>query len=314
MGRYTLLLIVVVEYLVFALFKPEVFFNPRTLVTVLSADSPLLIATLGLTLTLVIREFDLSVGGIIVLANVVVASTVLNLGFGVVEAVLLALAAAALVGLVNGLLVVYLGLNSFIVTLAMGTLLAGFASLFAGNTILSSVPKALGEFTRTPFLGIPLVFYYSIILAVILWYLYELTPVGRHLYFIGDNAEVARLSGIATRRYRLLAFVASAFISGIAGVLVAGSLGSADPSAGPSYLLPAFAAAFLGATAVKIGKFNVWGTVIASYLVIVGVTGLAILGLGGWVQSAFNGGALLLAIIAARLVGMLGRSKTKKGN
>jgi ribose transport system permease protein len=100
---------------------------------------------------------------------------------------------------------------------------------------------------------------------------------------------------------RSLAFVASAGIVGFAGLLQAGSLGSADPSAGPSFLLPAFAAAFLGATAVHVGRYNVWGTVIASYLLITGVTGLAVLGLSGWVQDAFNGTALLVAITAARL-------------
>ena len=300
-SRFTLLFIVIAEYLLLSAMKPEVFLNPRTLQTILSSNAPLLIATLGLTLTLVIKEFDLSIGGVIVLSNVLIASTTLHLGFDVFTAVITALIASAIIGLANGLLVVYLGLNSFIVTLAMGTLLAGLATLLSGSTILSGVPPALGAFTITPLFGIPLVVYYAFGIALIMWYIYEFTPAGRYLYFIGDNTEVARLSGIPTQHYRLLVFIASSTIAGIAGILVAGSLGSADPSAGPSYLLPAFAAAFLGATAIKIGKFNAWGTVIASYLVVTGVTGLAILGLGGWVQATFNGITLLLAITAARI-------------
>ena len=103
-------------------------------------------------------------------------------------------------------------------------------------------------------------------------------------------------------RLRFGAFIASGSISAIAGIFTAGQLGAADPSVGPNFLLPAYAAAFLGATTIKPGRFNAWGTVVALYLLVTGVTGLELLGTSSWVQEMFNGAALLIAVTFARFV------------
>jgi ribose transport system permease protein len=301
LARFTLLVVVVLEYLVFAAFRPEAFFNLNTITTIVSVQAPLLILTLGMTLVLVIGEFDLSVGATLVMANVMVAALSANYGVPILLAAVIALVTGLVIGLLNALLVVRIGLNSFIATLGTATLLTGFAAALAGSTIVSNVPEVLTDIAGTRVFRLPLVVYYALVLAVVLWYLYEYTPLGRYLQFVGGNTEVARLAGVRTNRVKTLAFVGTALIAAFAGLMQAGTLGSADPSAGPSFLLPAFAAAFLGATAIKVGRFNVWGTVIASYLLVTGVTGLSLLGLTGWVQDAFNGGALLTALVAARL-------------
>lgn len=297
---YTLLLVLVLEYLIFAAFRPNVFFGTQALTAILSSQAPLLIGTLGLTLTLIVREFDLTLGATLVFTNVLVAVLTAKMGLSLTAAVPLALLAGTAIGVLNAILVVGLGIDSFIATLGMSTLLTGIGLWIAGSTIVSNVPDTLVAIVGTRILGLPLVVYYAFAIALVLWYVLTHLPVGRYMYFVGSNAEVARLAGINSRRIRAGAFIVSAFIFAFAGVMQAGTVGAADPTAGPSFMLPAFAAAFLGATAVKVGKFNIWGTMIASYLLFTGITGLALLGFTGWVQNAFNGAALLVAVIAAR--------------
>ena len=146
--------------------------------------------------------------------------------------------------------------------------------------------------------------YLAFVLVIALWYVYEHTPLGRALFFVGEGREAARLVGLRVDRLRFGAFVASGVISAGAGIVTAGQLGAADPSVGPSFLLPAYAAAFLGATTIKPGRFNAWGTVVALYLLVTGVTGLELLGSSSWVQEMFNGVALLIAVTFARFVAL----------
>jgi ribose transport system permease protein len=297
---YTLLAVLVFEYFVFVAIRPETFLSTDALKTILSSQAPLLIATLALTLTLIVKEFDLSIGANLVFVDVLVAALTVNHGMPLVPALVVSMLCGTLVGVVNALLVVGLGIDSFIATLGMSTLLAGISLWAAGSTIISNVPPELVTVAGTQVLGVPLAVFYAFALAFLLWFVYNHRPVGRYLYFVGANQEVARLAGVPAKRIKAGAFVVSAFIVGFAGLMQAGTVGSADPSAGPTFMLPAFAAAFLGATAVKMGKFNIWGTMIASYLLFTGITGLALLGQTGWVQNAFNGTALLIAVVAAR--------------
>ena len=300
-ARYTLLLVLIAEYGVFCAIKPKSFTSLPILQTILSGQTPLLVATLALTLTLVINEFDLSLGANLVMADVLMAALPGKTGLPTAAVVPIVLGVSVLVGVVNAVLVVGLEINSFIATLGVSTALTGLAEYLSGSTILSNISPGLQKFAGADWLGFPLAFWYLVLIVLLLWVLYEYTPVGRYLYFIGSNRDAATFSGIPTSAYRTFAFVGSALLIGFAGLLQAGTLGSADPSAGPSFLLPAFAAGFLGATAVKVGRFNAWGTVIAAYLLVTGITGLATLGLSGWVQDAFDGGALLVALVTARL-------------
>lgn len=151
------------------------------------------------------------------------------------------------------------------------------------------------------FLGIPLAFYYGIALGLALFYVFEFMPIGRRLLFVGRGRAVARLSGIRVARMRFGAFAAAGVISAFAGVLYVGTLGSADPTSGLSFLLPAFAAAFLGATTIQPGRFNPLGTIAAVYFLVTGITGLQLLGVQTFVQQLFYGGALVLAVALSQL-------------
>ena len=135
-----------------------------------------------------------------------------------------------------------------------------------------------------------------------IYYVFDYTAAGKRLLFVGTGRDVARLSGIRVGRLRVGALVSEGFLAALAGVVYAGTSGSADPTSGASYLLPAFAAAYLGTTTIKPGRSNPWGAVIAAYFLIAGVTGLAILGINSWVQDVFYGGALIVAVVMSQLV------------
>jgi ribose transport system permease protein len=162
-------------------------------------------------------------------------------------------------------------------------------------------------------LGIPLSFYYGLALCVGVWYVLEHRPVGRRLLFVGRGRSVARLSGVRVARIRFGALVASAALAGLAGVLYAGTIGGADPSSGATFLLPAFAAAFLGATSIVPGRFNPWGAFVAVYFLVTGVTGLQLLGADSYVQQLFYGGALILAVALSRVAGEITRGESSAG-
>jgi ribose transport system permease protein len=217
-------------------------------------------------------------------------------------AVLLALAMGAVVGLINGAFVVIFGIDSFIVTLGTGTFLGGVVLAISNSETFAGISSALTDpVVVERFLGIPLAFYYGLALVIVLWYFLEYTALGRRLLFVGRSRSVARLSGIRVGRMRWGALVASATIAAGAGVLYAGITGAADPVSGASFLLPAFAAAFLGATSIVPGRFNPWGSFIAVYFLVTGITGLTLFGIQSWVQDMFYGGALVLAVTFSQI-------------
>ena len=149
--------------------------------------------------------------------------------------------------------------------------------------------------------GIPYAFYYALAAALVMWYIFDYTPLGRKLLFVGRGREVARLNGIAVNKGRVGALVMSGVLASGAGILYAGVLGSADPYSGLNFLLPAFAAAFLGATTIQPGRFNPWGTLVAVYFLATGITGLSMLGIPLWVTNVFNGGALIAAVTISQI-------------
>jgi ribose transport system permease protein len=217
--------------------------------------------------------------------------------------VLIALAIGLMVGVVNGFVTVVFGIESLIVTLGMGAFVAGLTLWISNSNTVSGISQNLvNPVVVWRFLGIPVEFYYALGVALILGYTMQFVPVGRRLLMIGRGREVARLSGMHVNRIRFMAFVCSGGIGAVAGVLFAGTSGAADPSSATGLLLPAFAAAFLGATAVFPGRFNVPGTLIAVYFLVTGITALQLLGAQTYVQNLFYGGALVGAVVFSQLV------------
>jgi ribose transport system permease protein len=165
-----------------------------------------------------------------------------------------------------------------VVTLGSGAFVSGLVFWMSDSNTIGGVSETLSDAVIVrELLGIPLSFFYGLALCIAIWYVLEYRPIGRRLLFVGRGRNVARLSGVRVERVRFGALVASAAVGGLAGVLYAGTIGGADPSSGTSFLLPAYAAAFLGATSIVPGRFNPWGSILAVYFLVTGVTGLQLL-------------------------------------
>jgi ribose transport system permease protein len=299
-NRYGLVLAWIVVIVIFSSMRPSTFPTTANFQNIFGSQAVLLILTTGLLVPLMAGEFDVSIGGVLSVSLVLTGYLNIVHGWPVGLTICVVLACGVLIGLVNALFVVGLGLNSFVVTLGTGTLLTG-AGMGINNVTVSGISDPLVQAARHQALGLPLAFYYGLALVLVCWYVFTYMPVGRALYFVGAGQEVARLAGVSVHRIKAGSFVASAAIATFAGVILAGVLGGADPNTGASYLLPAFAAAFLGATAIVPGRFNPIGTFIAVYFLVTGITGLQIVGLSGWIEQVFYGGALVVAVAFSRL-------------
>jgi ribose transport system permease protein len=283
--------------IVFSLWAPDTFPTWATVKSVLNQNAISGLIALALVVPLSARVFDLSVGNAVGLSNILVAWLLIDKGVAVVPAIILTVAAGLAIGLVNAFVVVGARIDSFIGTLATGSLLAAASSLISKDQpiIGPALGGSFGKIATTNVAGIQLPVFFLLLVAVGLWFVQSYTVVGRRIYATGFNESGARLAGIRTSRLRLASLIISGVVAGIAGVLLASQVSSGSPDIGPPYLLDAFAAAFLGATQFG-GRFNAWGTIMAVLLLGTGKTGLVLVGAQPWAESMFSGVVLLAAL------------------
>lgn len=287
----------VVIAVVLVLLKPDTILTTSTLTQILNNSAITGLAALALLIPLAARTFDLSIGFVMSLAGVTAAHFAAT-GMNIVPAVLLALGAALAVGLINATVVVVMRVDSFIGTLATGSIVAAFITMVTKEQDITDV-KLTGAFSKigqTDFGGVTLPVIYALVVALVLWAFLERTTTGRRIYSVGFNPEAAKLAGIRADRLRFASLVCSAGIAGIAGIALASTIGAGSPTSGQSYLLPAFAAAFLGATQLRPGRFNAMGTVIAVLVLTTGTTGLALVLAPAWAADLFTGVVLIAAL------------------
>jgi ribose transport system permease protein len=301
--RFALLGVWVVLIVFFVIAVPDTFPTTANLSSMLGSQAVLLILALGLIIPLRAGDYDLSVASVFSLASVTVASLNVNFGVPVGVAALVAVVLGFLVGWLNGFIVTKFDIDPFIVTLGVGTVVLGLAYPVSNSRTISGVDPVLYEvMVAKPFLNIPLDFYYAVILCAVVAYIFSKTAFGQRLLFIGQNASVARLNGVPVSRLRRIALMCSSTIAALAGVVFVGTTLSADAGSGAGFLLPAFAAAFLGSTTLFVGRFNPWGTLIAVYFLVTGISGLQLMGAQQYVQQLFYGGALVIAVILSKIV------------
>jgi len=274
----------------FSLLQPALFPTARNFQSLFSERSILLILTLGMLFGLSAGEYDLSIASTMGLSFVIVGWLNVVNHWPIGPVILIAIAAAILVGIVNAVVIVVLDVPSLVATLGMGSLLAGLA-LGINNLIVSPVDPALVDFARMKIAGLQMVFFVALALTALTWYVFSYTPLGRYIYSVDARVDLIRAGVLVT----------GSLIAGIDGVLLAGRNGSVDPNIAPSMLLPAFAGAFLGATAINPGRFNPWGTFIAVYFLVTGINGLELMGITGWVEQVFFGAALVIGVVFSRL-------------
>ncbi|GAA3598223.1 ABC transporter permease [Kribbella ginsengisoli] len=300
--RCGLLVAWIILLVFFSILRPDQFGTVRNIQTILSSQSVVLVLALASMLPLIVGELDLSLGGILGASSMLLGWLNVVHGWPIWLAVTAVLCCGGAIGLVNAFLVVVVRIDSIAVTLGMGTLLAGLA-LAIKNLPIVGISTGLVSTLRFRAGGLQVSFYVAAALALAIWYILKFTPLGRHLYFVGAGRRVARLSGLRVGALRMGAFLGAGVIAALAGVMLAGLLGSSDPNSGVNLLLPALAGVFLGATAFTPGRFNAAGTFVAVYFLVTGITGLEIVGYSGWVISVFYGGSLIAAVVLSRVMG-----------
>ena len=283
--------------LLFSVLLPDTFPTLFNLRSILSDKSVIALLALAATIPMVTGKIDLTVGYGIVLWHILAISLQTRLGLPWPAAVLVVLVLAGLCGLLNGLLVELAQIDSFIATLGTGTVIYALAMWHSGGRqVLGELPDGFLSITSAQLLGLPVVAFYVLAVALALWAVTEFTPLGRALYVIGANPKAAQLNGISVRKYVMGAFVASGLLSGFAGVLLASRLQIGQASVGLEFLLPALVGAFLGSTTIRPGRVNVWGTLIGVAILAIGISGIQQFGGAFYVEPLFNGLTLLVSI------------------
>ena len=296
--RYAILIVFAAMIVSFGIAIPSTFLSIGNLSNILGGQAVLFILVMAVMLPTVMGDFvDLSLGSSLGLSAMTLAVLNVQHHMPVFLACLAGIGAALVVGLVNVFFVVYFDNDPFIVTLGTMTIVQGVIYIICGNNDVGIVSGNLSNWVfNNNFLSIPLEFYYGLAIFLVVWYMLSFTPVGQRALVIGQSREVARLSGVRVNRARSWAFILAAGIAGIAGVAYAATNGTVDPTAGSALILPAYAAVFLGTTAIRPGRINALGSLVAVYFLATGTAGLELLGTQSYIQQIFYGAALVAAV------------------
>jgi ribose transport system permease protein len=281
----------------YAIVLPDTFLSTQTLRAVLGASIIVSFLALAEMIVIASNNFDLSVAYSLGLMHIVTMGLLVKFGLPWPAAVAIVIVAGALVGLINGLLVEYAKIDSFIATLGVGTILYGLGAWYTnGSQLVGDLPRQFTNINDITFFGVPLPAVFVAVLAIILWIGFEYLPIGRQIYSVGGNRKAAELTGIPARRLVIGVFVVSGAIVGLAGVILAARLRIGQSAVGPEFLLPAFVGALLGSTTIHPGRVNVFGTIVAVLVLAIGVAGLQQLGGGFFVEPIFQGASLILSV------------------
>jgi ribose transport system permease protein len=308
-GKYGTIIGLAVMIVILSIAAPGTFLSVSNFVNVLTQNAIIAIVACGLTLPLVVGEFDLSVGYQASFAGVLCVGLMTNQGLPIPLAIVLGVAVGIAAGLVNGLLVTQLGVNALIATLGTGTVIVGLNYAYTNGVPITLVHHdsfldlALGKFA-----GIPNPIVFMVVAVGLLWLLLNRTVLGQQMQAVGGNHEAARLSGVRVERVRIWAFAIAGLTAAVGGVLLSSRVGSGQLTAGDGYLLNSFAAVFLGSAALRDGEFHILGTLIGVLTVGFGFNGLAILGAPTFFQYIFSGGLLIVAVALSTVARRYARS------
>lgn len=305
---------------VFMIVAPRVFTGHRIYMSFLQTIPPQLVLALGLTMVISAGEIDLSFSAVIAFSGFVFSFVFLKLGAPWL-ALVLALAAGALVGYINGLLIAVVGVPSIMATLAAQFFWNGLTVLLCGG--LSWNIKAIrGQFIHELFVGrifgvVPAQAFWSLGVAVLVWLIMNRHSFGQAVLFIGDNAEVARVMGINVRKTKIKLFTLHGLISGFAAVLLTLEMINFWTTQGAGFLLPVMAAVFIGGTSIAGGEAMVVGTLFGAYIIGSLEAGVVASGIGGYwtrlVSGLVMGGSVALNVVIGERRGAGLLTKMKRG-
>ena len=282
--------------MLFALWVPDTFLTAGVWRSLLANSALTALVAIAVTIPLAAGTFNLAVGTEVGMAAIVSAWLLESQHLGVVPRSSLTLLAGCAIGAVSGALIVRARIDSFIATLGMSSVLLALIAWVSVASRSSTFRGSFQALATNELLGLVVPVWIMLAVGLVVWYVLQRTPTGRRIYATGGNVNAARLAGVRTSRVIVLSLVSCGAIAALAGLLTSAQLAVGDPTVGPGFLLPAYAAAFLGSTQFHGGRYNVWGTVIAVLVLAVGVKGLQLAGAPVWIPDLFNGVALLLAV------------------
>ncbi len=292
--KYNLLVVLVVLILVFGLLN-SAFFKGSNLLNILSQNSIIGIVSLGMTLVIIIGGIDLSVGSIVALCSILFASFIVS-GLGILPSIIIALIAGSFIGLLNGITIEKGNIPSFIVTLGMMSIARGLALMFSQSKSVSLGVVDFNSIVNASFLGINLSSFVFLILTVVLWFGLNRTYPGKYLFAIGGNRKAAHFNGINVKKYSIIVYALCGLFSGIAAILLVGSLNAAQPQSGVLYELTAIAAVVIGGANLSGGKGSIIGTFMGVLILGVINNGLSIMNVPSYYQYILIGLIIVLSV------------------
>lgn len=287
-------------FIVFAVGSSS-FLSSYNLFNVFRTTSLYLFVALGQAIVLIIGGMNLSLGAIGGLSVVTAGYAMHTLGLPGWVAIILALIVGALAGFINGIFIIRLKLNSFVVTLATSFIFTGLVFGISKGYPYTKIPKGFTFLGREGFLGLPYLFWLMILTLIVLWYVFKYTVIGRQILATGGNMIAARYSGIKTNNIVMLANVMSGVFAAIAGVLWISRMGSATPATGSDWMIVSFAVAVIGGTALNGGAISAIGLFASSFMIALINNGLIMLGANVYYEQTFLGAIIMLAVTAESL-------------
>lgn len=294
--RFSVFIILVGLLLVFSLLSED-FLTVRNLLNVGRQISIVAMVSAGMTFVILTAGIDLSVGSLVALSGVTAALVSAQLGLPVPVAILAGILTGAACGAISGLLVAWGDLPPFVATLAMMAAARGATLVITQGRPVSGVTKAFRDFGNGAFLGIPIPIWVLAVVVIGSWYVLGQTRFGRYVYAVGGNEETAKLAGINVRRVKLAVYVISGAFAGLAGMILAARLNSAQPTAGVALELDAIAAVVLGGTSLSGGSGSVGGTLVGAFIIGVLANGLNLIGVPSYYQQVIKGVVIVLAVV-----------------
>lgn len=293
--KYGTLIGLILLCLVFSILSPK-FFSYSNGLTILRQISMLMIISTGLTVVMITKKIDLSIGYVASAIGVLLGALIVDAGIPILPAVIIALLIGALIGCINGFFVAFLGIPDFIATLGIGFLVAGLNQAYTHGHPISGFPEVFGVFGSWYMFGVPIsIFIMAIFILVIHIFLYK-TKNGRYIHAIGSNEEATMLSGVNTKWNLMLSFIVCSVGAALTAVVLTSHMAGASPTAGESMLLDAIAVVFLGGTAFRNGEPNLGGTFVGALIIGVLVNGLTLLNVPYYYQDVTKGILIILAV------------------
>lgn len=299
--RYGTLGILVLLLVILAILRPSFFFKTSTITQILSQSSVNILIALGEFFAILIAGIDLSVGSVVALSGMFMAKLMVS-GTSPVAAVILGVFMGALLGFINGMLVNSTGLHPFIITLGTQAIFRGVTLIISDSSAVFGFPASFSRFMAQRILYVPVAAIIAIAAALILAFLTRQTKLGRNIYALGGNRESAWYSGINIKLHTLIVFVISGICAGIAGVVLLGRVGSAEPAAATGFETYAIAAAIIGGTSFFGGKGKIFGVVMGGLIIGVINFGMNLLSVSSTLQQVVMGALIIGSVTLDRFV------------